>query len=502
MKTFIKNNKKIISITSIIIALIVVIALLRSLGGSEQGTESASVKKVDVMALGTQGNNGEPLNFLAQVVAADESSLTAETSGPVTKVFVKEGDQVKKGQVLVQLKNSDQSIAYNQAKVQLENQKLILQKLEKEYEGSGSSVQATLTQQQELQVKNAYQAFLNNDLQAYPEDNPERQDGGAPEVSGTYQGTQEGQYKVEVYSSGAESGASVRLSGLESGTYPASTKFPIAIGTRGLFLQFPEDFRKNSEWIIEIPNTRSSSYVTAKNAYEAAKAGKDLTLEQSAVSEEQLQQQRNAVRQQELSVSQAALTLAKTSIRAPFDGTIIDLDISEGTIVNTFSSIGTIKTLGDLELEFSVSNRERLLINVGDEVMYDDNPIGEVSYVATSLETGTFKNNIRAVITDPRDLTEGDTLAISILSVENNTENSSQQEFISTQDIMVPLTAIQIIGNNPHVATVDEMNQVALKPVTVGLLFGNQIEIKEGLDGTEIIIIDSRGLTEGERINY
>src|SRR5690606_16686254 len=136
--------------------------------------------------------------------------------------------------------------------------------------------------------------------------------------------------------------------------------------------------RKNSEWIIEIPNTRSSSYVTAKNAYEAAKAGKDLTLEQSAVSEEQLQQQRNAVRQQELSVSQAALTLAKTSIRAPFDGTIIDLNISEGTIVNTFSSIGTIKTLGDLELEFSVSNRERLLINVGDEVMYDNKPIGEV----------------------------------------------------------------------------------------------------------------------------
>jgi len=346
---------------------------------------------------------------------------------------------------------------------------------------------------------------LNNDLQAYPVDNPERQDGGAPEVSGTYQSTQEGSYIVEVYQSGTDSGASIRLSGLESGTYPASTKFPTAIGTRGLFLQFPEDFRKNSEWIIEIPNKRSSSYVTAKNAYEAAQAGKDLALDQSAVTEEQLQQQRNAVRQQQLTVSQAALSLEKTRIKAPFDGTIIDFDISQGVIVTAFSPIGTIKTLGDLELEFSVSNRERLLLEVGDQIVHEGEVIGEISYIAESLDTGTFKNNIRGIINNTEGLTEGDNLPVEIISQKTDgsepNETPEVEPFLDTQ-LIVPLTSIQIIRNTSHVAVVDDMNQVQLKPVEVGLLLGNQIEIVSGLDGSEIVIVDSRGLEAGETVTY
>jgi len=504
MKKFVTKHKNIVIVVGIILV-IIIIALIRSASGAnESATTAPTLQNVEVMAFSQYGS-GEPLNFVGKVVASDESALTPEISGAVTQVLVKEGDKVKKGQTLVQLKNSDQSIAYNQAQVQLENQQLTLQKLEKEYRGSDNSVQGTLTEQQELQVKNAYQAFLNNDLQAYPVDNPERQDGGAPEVSGTYQSTQEGSYIVEVYQSGTDSGASIRLSGLESGTYPASTKFPTAIGTRGLFLQFPEDFRKNSEWIIEIPNKRSSSYVTAKNAYEAAQAGKDLALDQSAVTEEQLQQQRNAVRQQQLTVSQAALSLEKTRIKAPFDGTIIDFDISQGVIVTAFSPIGTIKTLGDLELEFSVSNRERLLLEVGDQIVHEGEVIGEISYIAESLDTGTFKNNIRGIINNTEGLTEGDNLPVEIISQKTDgsepNETPEVEPFLDTQ-LIVPLTSIQIIRNTSHVAVVDDMNQVQLKPVEVGLLLGNQIEIVSGLDGSEIVIVDSRGLEAGETVTY
>lgn len=499
MKSLTPTQKKIISI--IVIAVIVIIALtvFRS---SSQDKKSVStvpaIQKVEALALSSIDGSDETLNFVARVTASDTSGLSAEASGKVSKILVKEGAVVKKGQTLVRLKNSDQSIAYSQAKVQLENQQLSLEKMEKEFNKIGSSVQARLSEQQELQVKNAYQNFLNTDLQAYPEDNPQRQTGGAPIITGTYQNTEEGSYRVEVYPSGGESGASLRVSGLEKGTFTASTEFPIALGSRGLFLQFPENFEKNSTWIIDVPNKRSSKYGAAKNAYESAQAGKNLTLGQSAITKEQLQQQRNAVRQQQLSVSQAALQLDKTIIKAPFDGTIINLDISEGAIVSAFSPIGTIKTLGKLELDFSVSNRERLLLNKGDKVSYKGKVIGEISYVASSLDTKTFKNNIRVVVTDADSLTEGDTLTIEIIKEEKGSQSENRESGM----IVVPLTSIQIIGNNPHVTVIDDTNEVALKPVSVGLLLGNEIEILDGLDGTELVIKDSRGLQKGQKVSY
>lgn len=494
MKKKFKKNP-FIGIGIIVVMVIAVVVIVRnSIPKKQIQEEEIAIKKVaEIVTLRSPYEEGQKIQFEANVNAENETLITAESSGKVTSVIKTEGDSVKKGEKLFELNNRDQQIAYQQALVQLDNQKLALQNLEREFNGDDSSVQGALNAQQQLNVKNAYQSFLNNDLRAYPQSNPEDQDRGAPIITGTYQGTVEGQYILDLYASNAESGASIRLSGLESGTITASTNFPIPLGTKGLQIQFPVGFDTRETWIINIPNERSSSYVQSLNNYEAVKKGKDTSLKQSQVTQERLDQQRNAVQQQQLSVSQALAQLEKTIVRAPFNGNLINFDVTEGSVVTAFSPVGTIKSLGELELEFSITSRDSAYFKEGDTVYKGNEAIGVIEYIAQSLDVNTFKNKVRVSLNENIKVTEGETVSISL--VPNILENTSIETII-------PLTAIKIIGNDPYVGVINEDNSISIAPVQVGLLFGSRIEIISGLENYQIILKDIRGYSEGDIINY
>ena len=488
------------SIGAGIFALILIIIGIRSITRTTTTTEEEATvvaQKTEVVALRRSLlDNNAFLEFQALVQAENETTISAESSGKVTQVYKKEGATVSKGEALFALNNQDQQIAYQQSVVLLDNQKLILQNLQDEFSAEGSSVQGSLSSQQELAVKNAYQVLLNNDLQAYPADDPETQRGGAPVVSGTYQSTQEGSYMIEVYSSGTNSGASFRYSGLEHGTGTVSTSFAVPLGTRGLMLTFPEGFGKNEDWVVSLPNKNSSSYVQSLNSYQTALQGKETNLKKSAVTQEQLQQQQNTVRQQELSVAQAQERLEKTIVRAPFDGDLIDFDITVGSVVSAFAPAGSIKSLGDLELEFSLSRTDSLYLSEGDDVYRNDTVIGTIDYISRSLDTTNYKNIVRVTLEDTAAITAGETISVLVRPTL-----SEDQQLLGTQNI-IPLTAIKIIGNDPYVGTVSESGNVTFVPVGVGLLLGSQIEISSGLEGANIIIKDARGVSDGDTIDY
>jgi RND family efflux transporter MFP subunit len=494
MKNKFKKNP-FIGIGIIILLAIALIIVVRSIFPEEKVEQEVALatKVAEIIVLKSPYKKGQKIQFEANVKAENETAITSEVSGKVITINKAEGDTVKKGDKLFELNNRDQQISYQQALVQLDNQRLTLQNLEREFNAGESSIQGTLIAQQQLNVKNAYQEFLNNDLRVYPQSNPEDQDRGAPIVSGTYQGTQEGQYILELYASASESGASIRFSGLESGTITASTNFPIALGTQGLQIQFPIGFDTRETWVINIPNERSSSYVQSLNTYEAAQKGKNTSLIQSRVTQEQLDKQRNALRQQELSVARASAQLEKTIVRAPFDGHLIRFDVTEGAVVSAFSPVGTIKSLGELELEFSISNRDTGFFKEGDSVYRDNLEIGKIEYIAQSLNANTFKNIVRVSLNENIKVTEGET--ISILLIQNILKNTSFETSI-------PLTAIKIIGNDPYVGVINEDNRIVIVPVTIGLLFGSQIEIISGLENYEMIIKNIRGYSDGDIINY
>jgi multidrug resistance efflux pump len=200
-------------------------------------------------------------------------------TGRIASVNVQEGDEVKAGEVLATLDAADVKGSLNQARGALELAKAQYASLNVQY--------ANTKKQQDVLVENAYRVLLSSGLAAVAENklnsSPQTVDKDQiPEVSGTYTCDKEGSYEIFPYGSGARSGASFDVKGLETGVGTVTYYTPQPIGSCGLYILFPADYHvdANTKWVITIPNTRSTSYAANKNAYDLALATREQVLTQ------------------------------------------------------------------------------------------------------------------------------------------------------------------------------------------------------------------------------
>ncbi|MFA5012940.1 MAG: HlyD family efflux transporter periplasmic adaptor subunit [Candidatus Paceibacterota bacterium] len=265
---FLKTKKFIIG--AIVVVLIVVIALFARGGNKAPQYETAKVER---------GNLIQTVDATGKIQSADTLSLNFQIPGIISSVRVDEGSKVVRGQWLANLSLTELNAAVSQAQSSLD-QKLagatagqidVAQKQVDSAETALNNARNNLeaaTQQQELLVENAYSALLNSGIVAVPDNkNPSTL---VPVISGSYNGTAEGQYNISVYQTSA--GYRFKITGLETATDIVSTLTPIKMGTRGLYIQFPSlPVNQSDIWTIFIPNTKAANYLTNLNAYNAAK---------------------------------------------------------------------------------------------------------------------------------------------------------------------------------------------------------------------------------------
>ena len=274
--------------------IIVVIVLWWSFGRDTSvipaGVETGLVERGEVI---------EVVSETGFVQAAQSVDMAFERSGRVIEILVREGSEVEVGDALIKLDDSSVAADLSSAYARLEAEQVRLQELlvgadtnslavtqssvvssETALANAERNLEEVTAQQNQL-VANAEKTLRNSGLEAYlvsDERESTNYTYAAPTVSGTYTSDEEGVYRLELYSSGGTTGSSFRISGLEGGTESVSTVNPTAIGTRGLFVQFPSNFAKRTEWEIPIPNTRSSSYQTNLNAYNSAIEARDIAI--------------------------------------------------------------------------------------------------------------------------------------------------------------------------------------------------------------------------------
>jgi biotin carboxyl carrier protein len=238
-----------------------------------------------------------------------------------------------------------------------------------------------------LKVEAALRLLYSDDATAYSKKAGE--DASAPVISGSYLCNNPGTYTLNVYSSDAASGYSVRFSGLESGTFTASTDQDISLGRCGLRARFsPNTSYHNTTWYIDIPNTASPTYTSNKNAYDLALAN-----EKSAVStaqralavaeaetagveaparDEAVVQASAALTQAEARLQRAQATYKDSTLYAPFAGTVVDLTAITGEAVTTAPVI-TLVSPDNFELTARVPEIDIGKLQVGQkaEVVFD-----------------------------------------------------------------------------------------------------------------------------------
>ncbi len=184
----------------------------------------------------------------------------------------------------------------------------------------------------------------------------------------------------------------------------------------------------------------------------------------------------------------AQANLSKTVFRTPISGTVNSLSVRTGDFVSPQMVVARIANNSALEIVAYLGEKERDVFAVGDKVMVENKFEGTVTEIAPAVDPATGKIEIR-IATESEEIKNGDTVTVGKVI-----ENAVSSTFF------VPLSAVKFQAENGYVLTVSEGKLVS-KPVTLGVVRGGSIEIKDGLKADEMFVVDARGLNEGTEVD-
>ncbi|MCU0660404.1 MAG: efflux RND transporter periplasmic adaptor subunit [Candidatus Pacebacteria bacterium] len=317
------------------IVVVVCIVIFMLVGRGEQVVSETYTVKKETVSLQAK--------LTGRTKSGSQVALGFADNGRVDSVTVTEGDRVRKGALLASLELSDLYADLSEAQASV----VIAQS---QASGSAASLEKIINEQNTL-VANAKKALLSDDLAAVAEDSST--DRTAPTISGNYRG-EEGEYIIRIYTSGSKSGYSFEVSGIEENIIDnVTTEQAVPLGTKGLYIQFPEaSGYGNTEWIVSIPNKRSSSYTKNYNAYLAAVSTRDrvITEAKNDLLESSSSNSLLAAKidQAKAQVSAVRARIAKRMIVAPFDGIVASVNVEQG---ETARAESTITLISDTDYE-------------------------------------------------------------------------------------------------------------------------------------------------------
>lgn len=480
IKDFFKKvwtNKK-LRYLSLAVIFVLLIVIIKS-GGSSVSVSYDTVVKQDLI---------KTVKASGQVTSVTDLNLSFKTSNIVSSVNVKVGDKVKKGQVLAVLSNQSEKGTLTTARGQLLSAKAKYQKLL-----SSNDNDVVLA---EIAVKNAYRKMLSSDLVAVPENNIPTQTN--PIISGVYNGIKTGRYYVSHYRS--TGGFAFKLNSKESdaienaGSGESSTTRPTPLGTLGLFIEYGNDWADNPSvetYIVEIPNTKSTSYVTNYNAYQTALQNLEIAKQNSKINSADIDQANADILQAEGAVQVAQGNYDSTVIVAPANGTITKVDVKVGELANALTPVIVLQDVTDLYVEANIneSNITNLTLDLPVEYTIDAfGPEKKFSGLLTSIdpsasiESGIVNYKIKASVsdTDPN-IKPGMNANLTILI--------SKKEAV----LVVPQVAIVNHDNKNfvNIVTNEKRGKYVEKEVMLGSIGdGNLVEITNGLnEGGRIAVV-------------
>jgi HlyD family secretion protein len=286
------------------------------------------------------------------VVENNPINLSSEISGVITNVMVKEGDLVKRGQIIAEVDNSSIKNQYEQA---LDN----LDVAKKNIEVSQKSIKS---------YQNVYSDSKNQAKSAYNFANDE------------YQNVLEGASTDEVkQAQEAYNQALINLKYMENNLNASNTLL-----TSGKITQMNYDeIKKNYNLAVSQVNTASAkldqvktgpssaNVKAAKDKMSQAKAAYELSVSNGDMQLKQLENQYEMAKlkydQAQTIVNQLKKELSKTEIKSPTDGIINLLTINKGEFTPLGKPVAEISGTNDMEIKVYVSEANIGHIKVGQE---------------------------------------------------------------------------------------------------------------------------------------
>ncbi len=481
MKKLLHSRSFHITITIAIIIAVVVMAI--KVGNGE---------KPELITATVESGTVQQLVSVSGVAEAEQSAeLAFPVVGTVKEVMVEKGSIVKAGDVLATLE-ANALLADRQdalaalAKARANRAEIIAGPSDSDRAVTSETVLlkeralSVTKETEEQKVENAKRTLLSSSLTAYSDDPSE--EATSPTISGTYNCEEEGSYRIEVFSSGTASGYSYRLSGLEDGTFVASVDQAVELGTCGLRILFDADSSnyQNSIWTVEIPNTKSASYTTNLNSYNLAVtqaktaieiAEQELMLARANADSDNAPARTEVIARTNADVAQAEAMLARIdsniadrTLRAPFDGTITELNILKGETVTT-APIMTLLAASQFEVTARVPEIDIGQLKIGQKALMrfdaksDEIVEGDVNFISlksTEIDGVAYYEALIKFTTVPEWMRSGLNADIEIIVDEK-------------EEVMkVPKRFVTQIGDKSYVQT---LNGEEVATSTIEILF-------------------------------
>ncbi len=473
-----RSFRRLSTARQVVLAALVVVAvgggLWFAFGGASVSGEAQVVK---------QGDLTQTVSVTGVVKPVTEVSLSFEQSGKIVAAPGKVGDRVAPGTLLVALDTGTLQADLQAARADLSS---------REAESANTSVNVEeVKNQQAALVENAYRTLLSDDLIAVPQSASYAVT--PPVITGLYDG-KEGSYKIRILAKLAGSNDyELRTFDLEStGPVEILDSEPTALGTRGLFISFPDDLSLYREtiWYVTIPNPKSSSYLANYNAYQQAKRTADREI---ATAEAEV-----AKRSSGLTVSEANIERAEANVNriqkeiverrliSPIAGLITNHEARVGEIVTAGSELVSVISSEAFQIEANIPE-----INIGNVLLgnvvtitFDALPGEKFNGKVISIEPGenlvdgvvNYKIKVALDITDPR-LKSGLTANLTIATATK------------PNVIMVSEGVLYFEDNQAFVDKQLANSKEEKTKVTIGLRGdGGMIEVVSGLKAGETVL--------------
>ncbi|MEJ0021203.1 MAG: efflux RND transporter periplasmic adaptor subunit [Candidatus Doudnabacteria bacterium] len=485
-----------------------------SAGSVQYITKAAAKTTISVSVSGT-----------GQVSAQNRIDLKPGGSGQVAAelvtVNVKQGDQVKAGQVIATVDQKNNSVALIQAKASLQSAQANYDKLisgltstdmqtaqlavttaQQALDKANRDYANTVTTQQQ-NVDKAYSALLNSDLQPDPSD---ANTTAAVTITGNYTAKDPSQITVSL--SEVPAGMRYQSTGLSGDGDLITRGVAQPIGD-GLFITFDASGTLNAStvWTIDIPNTKSSGYLNNNFAYNSAlqnqtqalaSAQDTINSAQNSLTQAQLSLQSKTapptsadvasakaqIAQAQAQLQNADVNYSNNIIKSPFDGQVAQLNNQPGDQVTSSTIIATVITNQKLAV-MPLNEVDAAKVSVGQKVNLTFDALDSLNVVGTVAQVDTLGTVSQGVVTynvkigfDSQDARIKPGMSVTAAIITD----------VKTDIVAVPSSAVKSDSNGDYVQVLNSKGEPENKTVQVGISNDTDTEITSGLNEGDMVV--------------
>lgn len=524
------SRRKIIFVIVIVLGIAITYALLHK-------SSPISVEKVDITRLVTiaevasLSTETTPLPLVGSVRSQNEAILRTESAGTVTAVYRSVGDYVSAGTIIAGLENSSQSAGVSQARALVAQAEASVAKIKKGARdeqlsilgigaGNAESTLQTAKQQGVTTVLSSLTSVEDVILRSTDQliSNPDTANPQFVVLTSDSQLTTDIANKRTVIENKLSSFAGIKsILSINSDVVQVITSTEADVSyvrdyldtvANALNKAIPSQTISPSQiatYKAEVAGARSailaqlSALASAKQSIKSAEAGLSIAQENRSEGISGARSEDVAIAEASLQQAQAGLRSAqavyeKTLVRSPISGRISSLTISRGDFASQFAPAAIVSNQNALEIVSYVSENERESVAVGGKALIENEINGVVTSIAPGLDPATKKVEVKIGVTDAgAPLTHGASVSLTV----ERARSVSPQE---VTDIIIPISALKLGVDATIVFSVSPESTLVAHPITIGRILGNKVQVTSGLTPDMLIVVDARGLKEGQQV--